>query len=124
MGANPERLLTLCSAPFPSGMGAVNAAEAVEAVDLAQRKVLYKLRNDQSANHVKAEEELSSVRANVQLWVAVKEAPEVAALQPGEALQSGYFTGGGLNLKPFLGVFRVRTRQRRPRRCRCPLPRR
>ena len=108
MGPNPERLLTICSAPFPTGMGAVDSAEAVEAVDKAQRAVLYKLRNDQSANHVKTEEELSSVRATVQLWLGAKEAPEVAALQPGEALQTGYFSGGGLNLKPFLGVFRVR----------------
>ena len=108
MGPNPERLLTICSAPFPTGMGAVDSAEAVEAVDKAQRAVLYKLRNDQSANHVKVEEELSSVRATVQLWLGAKEAPEVAALTPGEALQTGYFSGGGLNIKPFLGVFRVR----------------
>ena len=89
-------------------MGAADAAGAVEAADLAQRGVLYKLRNDQSAGHVKLEEELSSVRAAVQLWLGPKEAPEVAALQPGEAAQSGYFSGGGLDLKPFLGIFRVR----------------
>ena len=108
MGPNPERLLTVCSAPFPCGMGAVDASGTTAAVDMAQRGVLYKLRFDQTSGHVKTEEEVSSVRANVQLWLGPKEAPEVAALQPGEEAQSGYFTGGGLDLKPFLGVFRVR----------------
>jgi hypothetical protein len=96
-------------------MGAVDASSDTASVDMAQRGVLYKLRFDQSSGHVKTEEEVSSVRANVQLWLGPKEAPEVAALQPGEEAQSGYFTGGGLNLKPFLGVFRVRaSRMRTP----------
>ena len=106
MGPNPERLLTICSPPFPPGAGTPDAGDA--AVDKQQRAVLFKLRNDMSANATKTLEEVISIRAPLQLYLGPKEAPEVAGMQPGEVCQTGYFTGGGLQLRPLLGIFRVR----------------
>ena len=106
VGANQERLVTVASAPFPAGTGTPDAGDAE--LDTGIRQVLLKLRNDLSANAVKQAVEVSSLRAPLQLWLGPKEAPELAALQPGEVAQTGYFQGGGLALRPLLGIFRVR----------------
>ncbi len=106
MGGNPERLLTCASAPFPAGTGTPDAGDA--ALDKSIRSVLFKLRFDLSANAIKTMEETDSIKAPLQLWLGPKEAPEVAELQPGDTCQTGYFQGGGLQLRPLLGIFRVR----------------
>jgi hypothetical protein len=104
VGSAPERLLTVASPPFPAGTGTPDAGD--KALDKRIRSVLMKLRNDMSANAVKTVEELASVRAPLELWLGPKEAPEVAELQPGETCMTGYFQGGGLALKPLLGIWR------------------
>jgi hypothetical protein len=106
VGGNPERLLPICSPPFPAGTGTRDSGDPE--LDNAIRGVLFKLRHDLSANAVKTMEEVTSIRAPLELWLGPKEAPEVADLQPGETCQTGYFQGGGLQLRPLLGIYRVR----------------
>ena len=107
VGKNPERLLTICSAPWPSGSHSAQESGDPE-LNEQVRRVLIKLRGDISAYAVKQVVEVTSIRARLQVWVTKKEAPEVFDLQPeeeGTDIQTGYFQGAGLHLRPFLGVY-------------------
>ena len=107
VGKNPERLLTVCSAPWPSGSHSSEESGDPE-LNEQVKKVLIKLRGDLSAYAVKQVVEVSSIRARLQVWVTKKEAPEVFELVPEEEgvdIQTGYFQGAGLHLRPFLGVY-------------------
>ncbi len=122
VGGNPERLLTCASAPFPAGTGTPDAGDAV--LDKSIRSVLFKLRFDISANAIKTLEATDNIKAPLELWLGPKEAPEVAELKPGETCQTGYFQGGGLQLRPLLGIFRVRPSPRRSSSARAAAARR
>jgi hypothetical protein len=107
VGNNPERLLPICSAPWPSGSHSSEESGDPE-LNEQVKKVLIKLRGDLSAYAVKQVVEVSSIRARLQVWVTKKEAPEVFELVPEEEgvdIQTGYFQGAGLHLRPFLGVY-------------------
>jgi hypothetical protein len=99
----------VCCAPWPSGAHALRPGSTEDGeLNEQVRRVLIKLRGDLSAHAVKTVIEPTSIRAPLQVWVTKKEAPEVFDLQPGEAavdIQTGYFQGNGLHLRPFLGVF-------------------
>lgn len=106
MGGNPERLVTIASAPFPTGTGGSPRDTRLPGVDTAQRGVLLKLRHDIFSGALKTAEEAVTIKAPLELWVGAKEAPELAGLEVGERCTLGYYEGHGLELRALLGVFR------------------